>query len=117
MHIDLVSTLAPSGGNTYLLMSIDRFTGWPEAIPILDITAETIAKAFLARWDAVFGAPSIITTDRGRQFESTLFKMVTELLGTKRTRTTSYCPAANGFVERFHQLLKSSLRAQADPYH
>ena len=37
------------------------------------------------------------------------------LLGTKRSRTTSYHPQANGMVERFHRQLKSALKAQPNP--
>ena len=111
VHIDLVGPLPTSEGNTYLLTCIDRFTRWPEAIPIPDMSAETVARVFVARWVAVCGAPTTITTDRGGQFESTLFATLTNLLGTTRIRTTSYHPASNGLVERFHRQLKSSLKA------
>lgn len=115
VHIDLVGPLPPSDGNTYLLTCVDRYTRWPEAIPIPNITAETVARAFVERWISVFGAPDCITTDRGRQFESCLFTELTRLLGTTRVRTTSYHPAANGLVERFHRQLKSALKAQSNP--
>ena len=111
VHIDLVGPLPTSEGNTYLLTCVDRYTRWPEAIPIPDITADTVARTFVARWVAVFGAPTTLTTDRGRQFESALFLALTNLLGTKRIRTTAYHPAANGLVERFHRQLKASLKA------
>ena len=83
---------------------------WPEAIPIPDMTAETIARTFVARWVAVFRAPTTITTDRGRQFESALFLELTNLLGTNRIRTTSYHPASNGLVERLHRQLKAAIK-------
>ena len=76
-----------------------------------------MAKAFVTNWIARFGVPSVITTDRGAQFESALFASLTQLLGTNRIRTTAYHPIANGFIERFHRQLKSSLKAQADPTH
>ena len=114
IHIDLVGPLPPSNGYVYLLTCIDRYSRWSDAIPIHDITTETVAKALVHHWIARY-APTTITTDRGRQFESALFQELLNLLGSKRTRTTAYHPAANGIVERFHRQLKASLKSQPDP--
>ena len=46
------------------------------------------------------------------QFTSKLWTTVSQLLGMKHSRTTSYHPQANGLVERFHRHLKSALRAR-----
>ncbi|BHF75238.1 hypothetical protein SprV_0501833400 [Sparganum proliferum] len=115
VHLDIVGPLPLSNGCSYLLTCVDRSTRWPEAIPLPDIAAPTVVKAFLSRWVAIFGAPSTITTDRGAQFESNLFQSLLSFLGCTRIRTTAYHPAANGMVERFHRQLKASLRAAADP--
>ncbi|BHF58900.1 hypothetical protein SprV_0100185500 [Sparganum proliferum] len=115
VHLDIVGPLPLSNGCSYLLTCVDRFTRWPEAIPLPDIAAPTVVKAFLSRWVAIFGAPSTITTDRGAQFESNLFQSLLSFLGCTRIRTTAYHPSANRMVERFHHQLKASLRAAADP--
>ena len=115
VHIDLVGPLPPSRGYTYLLTCIDRFTRWPEAYPLTNITAQSVAEAFVAGWIARFGTPSTITTDCGRQFESVLWTELTNLLGSRRIRTTAYHPIANGLIEHFHLQLKASLKAYPDP--
>ncbi len=117
VHIDLVGPLPPSNGCAYLLTCVDRFTRWPEAVPIADSTAETVARAFVHTWIARFGTPSTVTTDRGRQFESHFWKYFTQPLGTKYLRTTAYHPCANGLVERFHHQLKAALKAHPHPEH
>ncbi|GFV24491.1 integrase catalytic domain-containing protein [Trichonephila clavipes] len=59
---------------------IDRFSKWPEAQPLKDITAETVAEAFFSSWVSRFGTPAILTTDRGRQFESSPSKLLANYL-------------------------------------
>uniref|UniRef100_A0A1X7UDA4 Integrase catalytic domain-containing protein n=1 Tax=Amphimedon queenslandica TaxID=400682 RepID=A0A1X7UDA4_AMPQE len=63
----------------------DRFTRWPEAFPLRDISALTIARALVAGWISRFGVPSTVTTDRGSQFESSVLAQLTRLLVLERT--------------------------------
>ena len=82
-----------------------------------DITTETVALTFVNGWVAHFGVPETITTDRGRQFQSQLWRLLTQLLGCKHLRMTAYHPIANGIIERFHRQLKSSIRVQNHASH
>ena len=117
LHIDLVGPLSPSEGMNYLLTVIDRFTRWPEAIPIPDSKTSTCVKALIRHWISRFGVPEDITTDRGPQFTSSLWSELGKLLGLKLHNTTAYHPLANGMVERLHRQLKTALKARTtDPY-
>ena len=98
-------------GFRYLLTCVDRFTRWPEAIPIVDIRAETVANAFFSGWIARYGTPATITTDRGAQFESKLWDNLCNQFGIIRNHTTNYHPQSNGMVERFHRQLKAAIMA------
>ena len=116
IHVDLVGPLPPSQGYTYLFTIIDRFSRWPEVVPLTDITSYGCAQALIFHWIARFGVPKDITSDRGTQFTADLWTSVAKLLGTDLHRTTAYHPQANGLIERFHRHLKSALRARlSDP--
>lgn len=113
VHIDLVGPLPQSNGFTYCLTCIDRFSNWTEAIPLQNIMAETVARAFYENWITRFGTPTQVITDQGRQFQSDLFRALTKICGCKLARTTTYHPQSNGKIERFHRTLKAALRAHS----
>lgn len=113
LHLDIVGPFPTSHGYSYLFTMIDRFTRWPEAYPIADMTANTVATTFVGNYVSRFGVPDIITTDRGRQFESRLFKELSTFIN--RISSSSYRPQGNGMVERFHRTLKCALKTRDRP--
>lgn len=109
IHMDIIH-MPYSEGYRYCLTITDRFTRWPEAIPIQDMQAETVARAFYDNWICRFGTPLKITTDRGRNFQSHLFKELNILTGVTHLKTTSFHPISNGAIERIHRQLKAAIR-------
>jgi transposase InsO family protein len=78
------------------------------------MAAKDCVDALISSWVARFGVPSILTSDQGRQFNSSLWAGLTKLLGIKHVQTTAYRPQSNGMVERTHGQLKAALRARLD---
>ncbi|XP_059840661.1 uncharacterized protein LOC132402099 isoform X2 [Hypanus sabinus] len=70
IHVDIVGPLPVSRGARYLLTIVDRFTRWPEAVPLTDTTSKSCARALIATWVSRFGVPAHITSDRGALFTS-----------------------------------------------
>ena len=116
IHIDIVGPLPVSKGYRYILTSICRFSRWLEAIPMVDMTAESVLSALWDGWIGRYGVPSRITTDRGSQFaKSLVFKKAMRSLGISSHQTSAYHQQANGMVERPHRQLKAALKSMENP--
>ncbi|XP_058801440.1 uncharacterized protein LOC131670096 [Phymastichus coffea] len=108
INIDLI-TLPQVQSWRYCFTIIDRFTRWPVAVPLADITADTVANALVQHWIAHYGCPITITSDQGTQFESALFDALARLTGAHHIHTTPYHPQSNGMIERLHRTIKAAL--------
>ena len=92
LHFDLVRPLPASQGMTYLFAIIDRFTKWPETVPLPDAHASTCAAALVHHWIARFGVPEDIISDVGRQFTSTVWAEYNKLWALKHTQLQPITP-------------------------
>ena len=97
----------------YILVCVDYFTRWPEAFPLSEISAFSVASVFSSHWLSRYGAPEQLHTDQGSQFESSLIANLCRIFNIRKSRTTPYHPQSDGLVERFNKTLKASLRAYA----
>lgn len=106
MAVDILGPLPQTDqNNRFLLVCADYFTKWPEAIPIPDQTAETVADALIREVFCRFGAPLQLHSDQGRNFESNIFQEVLRRFGVEKTRTTALHPQSDGLVERFNRTI------------
>lgn len=109
--IDCVGPLPRSkSGCVYLLTVMCQATRYPAAYPLRSISAKSVVKA-LSQFISVFGIPKIIQSDQGSNFTSRLFTQVLQQLHVKHNKSSVYHPQSQGALERFHQHLKSLLRA------
>jgi len=110
IHVDLVGPInPPCESKNMMLTIIDRWTSWPEAIPISSrgnaASAAVCAKLLVHHWISKYGVPEVITSDRGSQFVSGVWNELSKILCFKRIQTTSYNPKSNGKVERLRARL------------
>ena len=95
---------------------MDCFSRWTMAEPMPNQLASTVADTFIRGWVQHHGIPHTITTDRGANFESSLFNDLLKRLCSNHIHSTPYHPQHNGMVERWHRHLKDALRAAADDF-
>ena len=110
INMDLIGPLIQSNENKYCLTIIDRFSSFFQCVPIKNATAKTVLDAFMLNWIAFAGTPLTVTLDRGACFKSHLFMDAMNALGVKINFTTSYKPSTNSKIERFHRVLKTSIK-------
>ena len=109
--IDLVTNCKTStSGNKHILTIIDHLTGWPEAFPIPDKSADTIAATLINHYLLVHMCPRYILSDNGTEFKNNLMDQFLQQLGIDRIFSAPYHPQSNGKLEVFHKYLKPTLK-------
>ena len=115
--LDVLGPLPTSeSGNKYVLLIADYFTKWPEAYPLPNQEAITIAEVLVKEYICRFGVPLEIHSDQGRNFESNVFQEMCSLLGIRKTRTTPLHPQSDGMVERMNRTLEAQLSKFVDEH-
>jgi transposase InsO family protein len=97
------------GWHTYLLVVVDKFTKWIEAIPVTNQTAATAIK-FFHGITCHFGIPCSIITDNGSNFVSDEFHQFCGRLGIKLSFASVSHPQANGQVEKINGLICDGIK-------
>ena len=116
--IDLVTECdTSSSGNKHILTIIDHLTGWPEAFPIPDKSADTIVSTFINQYLPVHMWSQYLLSDNGTEFKNQLMDKVLQQLGIEHIFSAPYHPQSNGKLEVFHKYLKPTLKklCEKDP--
>nr|VZI14660.1 unnamed protein product [Spirometra erinaceieuropaei] len=117
-RVDIVDPLPyTTSGHRYMLVLVDYFTTWAEAIPLHRQDAALVTNALLKEWVCRCGAPFSLHSDCGANFESHLLREVYDLLLIHKTRTTPTHPEGNGQVELTNRTIINILKAFADDHH
>ena len=95
--------------NTLILLMVDHFTGWVEAVPVPDKSAITTADALYHNLICRFGVPQKLLSDNGTSFTSQIVKELAKYTKMDQSFSTPYHPQTNGIVERFNRTLSTML--------
>lgn len=111
VQFDLMENLPqnPKGFRSILVI-VDRFTCWVEAVPLRDTKATTIARALLDNWIVRNGIPVQCHSDRGPQFTAEVMHIVFTLLQVHQTFTVAYRPMSDGAAEAAVKIVKNLLK-------
>ena len=112
--VDILQLPLTAQGNCYVAVFMDYLTKWPEAFPIPDQKAETIAKLFVDHIVCRHGIPEELLSDRGANFISSLILEICKLLGVKKINTSGYHPQTDGLVEKFNSTLINMIAKSCD---
>lgn len=107
--IDYTDMVMPVRGFRYLLVCIDAYSGWPEAVPTKREDSKTVIKFLINQYIPRHGFPEKVRTDNGTHFKNKDLQQVEQLLGLKHKFGTVYHPQSQGKVERMNQTLKTKL--------
>nr|XP_054761448.1 uncharacterized protein LOC129267850 [Lytechinus pictus] len=114
--VDCVGPLPRTrSGHRFLLTIMDLSTRFPETIPLRSITAKTVVQA-LVQFFTRYGLPKEIQCDQGSNFMSGIFQQVMKELGIRQIKSSAYHPQSQGALERYHQTLKTMIRAYCEDY-
>src|SRR3954465_10458985 len=101
-------------GNTYVLVVIDRLTGYPIAVPTPDNTAKSAADAIYNQVICNFGVPRSIHSDKGSHFTAHVFRRLCKRMNIQQSYMTTTHPQGNALPERFNRFLRKCLSVFTD---
>jgi len=109
--IDYTTCKPPSAqGHRYIIVAVNYFTKWVEAMPTFKDDGETAALFLFNQIIAQFGVPREIVTDHGSHFQNQMMTELTSKLGLRQEHSSPYYPQANGQVEAVNKTLKTMLQ-------
>jgi transposase InsO family protein len=99
--LDFVGEVHPSSskGHRFVLVAIDYFTKWIEAVPLKNMSHKEVISFVLEHIVDRFGLPQTLTTDQGAAFMSHQFKEFADSLKIKLLNSSPYYAQANGQAE------------------
>ena len=99
-----------AGGHKHIIVVIDYFMKWEEAMPTYKADGETTIFFDFNQIIARFDIPKEIVTDHASHFQKNMMIELTTMLGFKQEHSSSFYWQANGQFEAVNKTLKTILK-------
>lgn len=96
--------------HNYIIVAMDYFTKWVEALPTYRVDGETVVLFLFNQFICCFSICCTIVTYHGSHFQNHMMSDLTSLLGFHQDQSSSYYPQANVQVEDVNGVLKPMIR-------
>ena len=116
VQIDHQKICMTDNGYNQVLVMIDHFTKYAEAMPCITSSAEETCDHLINTWIARYGCPMRFQSDNGTAFVGELTKELMRRSHVAQAHSTTYHPQTNGLVERQNRTLVSMLRVYCSRY-
>ena len=84
------------GGHHHIIVAIDYFMKWAEAMPMIKSDSETTAHFVFNQIINRFEILKELVTDHGRHFQNKMMEELSSKLGYKQENSSFYYPQVNG---------------------
>ncbi|XP_043725840.1 uncharacterized protein LOC122672428 [Telopea speciosissima] len=114
--MDLIGkiTLPAMQGHCFIIVAIDYFTKWVEAVPMKGVSQAEVIKFLKSHIIHRFGLPETVTCDNESVFIGDEVVAFTTELGITFTHSTPYYAQGNGQAEASNKILKGCLAKVVD---
>ena len=116
VQIDHQKICMTDSGYNQVLVMIDHFTKYAEAVPCITASAEETCYHLINTWIARHGCPMTFQSDNGTAFVGELTKELMRRSQVAQAHSTTCHPQTNGLVERQNGTLVSMLRVYCSRY-
>ena len=110
--LDVVGPLTHKSlvGHLYILVAIDYFSKWVEAITLKEVKKENVVDFIQTHIIYRYSVPRYIITDNGKPFFNKLTTSLCEKFKFSQHKSSMYHAPANGLAEAFNKTLCNLLK-------
>ena len=116
--IDVIGAIEPkaSNGHRFILVAIDYFTKWVEAVSYANVTRKVVTKFIRKELICRYGIPERIITDNATNLNNQMMSELCEEFKIKHHNSSPYRPKMNGAVEAANKNIKKIIQKMVVTY-